>query len=215
LTDVSTILSTLTFYNAIEACLIVNNYQTIVCLDGVVAGIRDNLTDVSKILSTLTYYNAVEACMIVQNTQGLSTLSSSVNTLNNQASNFASRKSVPFSTLNVLTTPVGHIVSTVVSTLGWLNTFRNDTGIVQNLELQLGTLGLWPNTGFDAMRFSHIGPLTDSLVRVFAQDSSQAASYLGDISAGQTFTYVFRNGINPNVGTNRSLSTNYIRITGH
>ncbi len=215
LTDVSTILSTLTYYNAIEACIIVQSYQTIVCLDGVVTGIRDNLADVSTILSTLTYYNAVEACMIVQNTQGLSTLSSSVNTLTNQVSNFASRNSVPFSTLTVGTTPAGHTVSTVISTLGWVNTFTNSTGIVQDLELQLGTLGLWPNSGFDAMRFSHIGPVTDSLVRIYLEDSSQAASYMGDISAGQTFTYVFKNGVNPNIGGNRILSTNYIRLVGH
>ena len=215
LTDVSSVLSTLTYYNAVEACMIVQNTQGLSTISSSVTALTSNLTEVSSILSTLTYYNAVEACMIVTNMQGLSTLSSSVNNLYTTIDSLASRKSVPFSTFILGFTPTSNITAVVTSTLGWINTFSNPIPFVFDLELELGTLGVWPNTGFDAMRFSHIGNPSEYLIRLWAEDSSQLASYLGTIAPGESYTYIFKPGVNPNIGGNRELSTNYIRIAGH
>jgi hypothetical protein len=215
LIDVSTILSTLTYYNAVAACMIVQNSQGLSTLSSYVDFVDTNVADVSSVLSTLLYYNAIEACLIVTNTQGLSTLGSSVQTISNTVENQASRKSVPFSSFTIGTTPTSNIIATVVSTLGWVNTFSNGFGSTTDLELEIGSIGVWPNVAFDAMRFSHIGDPFDNDVQMWLNNKAQAASYIGNISPGETFTYIFKPGVDPNIGENRVLSTNYIRIVGH
>lgn len=200
--DVSTILSTLSYYSAVEACLIVDTRNQLSTL-------TSSFTDVSTIVSTLSYYSAVEACLIVDTRAQLSTLSSAVHDIYD----ISLGKQVPFSTFSPGITSAGHLVSTMISTLGWINTCRNNVGATTcNVELDLTGLGIWPNRMFDAMRFSHIGPGGDGNVAIYGKNSATAGSLLGTLTPGDTLTFVW-NQTSPS-GTNREVSTSYYTFKG-
>jgi hypothetical protein len=200
-TDVSTIVSTLSYYSAVEACLIVDTRNQLSTL-------TSSFTDVSTIVSTLSYYSAVEACLIVDTRAQLSTLSSAVHDIYD----ISLGKQVPFSTFSPGVTSAGHLVSTVISTLGWINTCSNNTGTTCNVELDLTGLGIWPNRKFDAMRFAHIGPVGNNNVAIYGKNSATPASLLGTLTPGDTVTFVWTQTA-PS-GTNRELSTSYYTLKG-
>ena len=112
------------------------------------------------------------------------------------------------------TTPAGLIVSTNISTLGYLNVFENTTNASLNLELRLGTLGVWPNNTFEVMRFAHFGqPGTQSSVIVYTEDSAYQNGLLAEMAAGDTLTFIYKGGV-PTVNNNRISSTQYYRVFG-
>jgi hypothetical protein len=194
--DVSTIVSTLSYYNAVQACLTVTNAHDI-------STVTANVADVSTIVSTLSYYNAVQACLTVTNAQNISTVKESL----------AGRQRLAYSTLNVGSYNSGHIVSTVVSTLGWLNTFNNTTGSLGNINLNLSTLAIWPNSQFDCMRFYHTGSVSQCNINVYAESSSAASGLLATIQPGQSYTFIW-SGDASATGDARRLSTNYLALNG-
>ena len=198
-TDVSTIVSTLSYYSAVEACLIVDTRNQLSTL-------TSSFIDVSTIVSTLSYYSAVEACLIVDTRAQLSTLSTAVHDIYDVSLG----KQVQFSTFSPGVTSAGHLVSTVISTLGWINTFSNTSGTTCNVELDLTGLGVWPNKKFDAMRFAHVGG--NANVTIYGKNSATPTSLLGTLTPGDTLTFVWTQ-TSPS-GTNREVSTSYFTLKG-
>ncbi len=198
----STAFSTLAQYVAVDSCLLVQTASNLSSLSSFVSSIDSRLSNVSSGFSTLTAYTAVQACLTVTNKNEISTLEG----------NLPARRQIAFSTININTATATQIVGTNISTLGWLTTFRAPS-IPLTINLDLSTINLWPKQEFDCMRFGHIGPSGDSIVNIYANNAVDAASYLGSMSPGTSYTYVY-NGPLPPTQASIIASTNYIRLTG-
>jgi hypothetical protein len=198
----STAFSTLASYVAVDSCLLVQTRSNLSSLSSYVSTLGNNVNYLSSAFSTLASYAAVDACMTVTNKNNISTLQA----------NLPARRQIGFSTVDVLTVTPAQVIGTNVSTLGWVTTFRAASG-TQTLALDLDSLNVWPKQQFDCMRYSHIGPSSDSPVQLYLNTGSDANSYLGDINPGQSFTYVYQGPLPVTAGAS-VLSTNYIRFTG-
>jgi hypothetical protein len=161
----------------------------------------------------------------------ISTLSSFVNTISTSAgSNFSTlsnataaglstntmtRKFAATAEITPGTTSAGLIVSTYISTLGLLNVFQNTGSASLNLELNLSTLGIWPNTAYEVMRFAHYGqPGTQSSVILYTENSNYAAGILAEMAPGDTISFIYKGGA-PLINNNRISTTQYYRVTGY
>ncbi len=189
--NLSSMFSTLAYYVAVDACLTVTNKQQISTLN------YEVFSTLLPQLSTLEYYVAVDACLTVQNKQAIST-------------NVQNPRQVQFSTFDTATYNAGHIVSSVTSTLGWLNTFTNSGGIAANVNLGLESLGIWPQARTDAIRFSHVGALGD--VSIYAESSANPGTLLGTLAPGDTKTFVYSKATV--AATDRSNANNYYTLKG-
>lgn len=195
--NLSSMFSTLAYYVAIDACITVQNKQQISTLSSILD------TTVSQ-LSTLEYYVAIDACLTVQTKQAVSSLSTFI------YQNVQNPRQVQFSTFDTASYSAGHIVSSVTSTLGWLNTITNTGGGAANVNLNLETLGIWPNTQTDAIRFSHVGSAGN--VSIYAESSATPATLLATLTPGDTKTFVYSK---PTVAvTDRSNAANYYILNG-
>ncbi len=184
-------LSTLEYYVAVDACLTVQNKQQISTLN------YEVFSTLLPQLSTLEYYVAVDACLTVQNKLAIST-------------NVQNPRQVQFSTFDTATYNAANIVGTVTSTLGWLNTFTNSSGVAANVNLGLESLGIWPQARTDAIRFSHVGALGD--VSIYAESSANPGTLLGTLAPGDTKTFVYSKVTV--AATDRSNANNYYTLKG-
>ncbi len=198
----STAFSTLAQYVAIDSCLLVQTASNVSSISPIVSTNNIILSNVSSSLSTLTAYAAVEACLTVTNKNNISTIEG----------NLDARRQVAFSTIAVGSATASQIVGTNISTLGWITTF-NAPSFALTMNLDLSNLNIWPKQQFDCMRFGHVGPSTDSIVHIYANNAIDPASYLGSMSPGTSYTYVYSGPLPP---TQAAIiqSTNYIRLTG-
>ena len=164
-------------------------------------------------LSTLSYYVLSLTSYNIEVRNQLSTISSnlSVNTAVQ-----ATRKIVGTNEVVVggtSPTAAGMIVSTYISTNGYLNVFENTTGTTGNIELKLSTLGIWPNNAYDTMRFAHYGNTNN--VNIYAEDSTYTDGLLAVMAPGDTLSFIYR-GSNPSYGANTRISTvSYYRVRGY
>lgn len=144
---------------------------------------------------------------------GLSDLSGRIANL---LANSAARKIVGTNEIAVggaTPTAAGMIVSTFISTNGYLNVFENTTGTTANIELKLSTLGIWPNNPYDTMRFSHYGNANN--VQLYAEDSTYTDGLLATIAPGDTFSFIYK-GTNNSFGDNTRISTmSYYKVQGY
>ncbi len=198
----STAFSTLAQYVAVDSCLLVQTASNVSSLSTIVSTNNTILSNVSSGLSTLTAYTAVEACLSVTNKNDISTIEG----------NLPARHHIAFSTIDISAATPTQIVGTNVSTLGWVTTFRAPS-FALTMNLDLSTINLWPKQQFDCMRFGHIGPSGDSIVHIYANNAVDAASYLGSMSPGTSYTYIY-SGPLPPTQTSIIASTNFIRLTG-
>lgn len=179
------------------------------------------------------YYLSTSVSTLVANggSADISTLSSFVNTISTSAgSNFSTLSSATAADLSTNTmtrkfaataeitpgtTSAGLIVSTYISTLGLLNVFQNTSSASLNLELNLSTLGIWPNTAYEVMRFAHYGqPGTQSSVILYTENSNYAAGILAEMAPGDTISFIYKGGA-PLINNNRISTTQYYRVTGY
>ncbi len=198
----STAFSTLASYVAVDSCLLVQTRSNLSSLSSYVSDLGGNVNYLSSAFSTLAGYAAVDACMTVTNKNNISTLQADV----------PARRQIGFSTVDVTTVTPAQVIGTNVSTLGWVTTFRAPSGAL-SLQLDIDSLNVWPKHKFDCMRYSHIGPASDSHVNLYLNTASDFNSFLGGISPGQSYTYVYQ-GPEPPTAGDIVLSTNYIRFTG-
>lgn len=199
---VSTSFSTLAQYVAIDSCLLVQTSSNLSGLSTYVSSLGGIFENVSSSLSTLTYYTAVDACITVTNKNNISTMEA----------NLPARRRIGFSTMDLATATPAQIIGTNVSTLGWVTTFRAPS-FALTMNLDLSNLNIWPKQQFDCMRFGHVGQSSDSVVHVYANDAIDPESYLGSLSPGTSYSYVY-NGPLPPTQEAIILSTNYIRLSG-
>jgi hypothetical protein len=175
------------------------------------------LSDVSSIVSTLSEYCAIEAALNVQNIQRVSTISSTVMSI--QAGGLPGQRQVGFSTINASSAPATGIVQNIISTNGHIVAFQNTTGLAVNLQLQLSTLGTWPNQKYDAMKFSHVGASGQANVLVYAETSAFPTSLLATMAPGDTKTFIWRGfadtGVTSSSSNYRALSNQYYILNGY
>lgn len=165
----------------------------------------------STALTTLTGTVDTVYGLASTNSTNFSTLSNYFST----TSNALSRKFVGAIEITPGSTATGLIVSTNISTLGYLNVFQNTSSTSLILELNLSTLALWPNTANELMRFAHYGqPGTQSSVLVYTEDSNYAGGLLAEMAAGDTISFIYKGG-DPLVDNNRISTTQYYRVTGY
>ena len=198
----STAFSTLASYVAVDSCLLVQTRSNVSSLSSYVSTLGNNVNYLSSAFSTLASYAAVDACLTVTNKNNISTLQADL----------PARRQIGFSTVDVRTVTSAQVIGTNVSTLGWVTTFSNSIGPF-SLQLDIDSLNVWPKHKFDCMRYSHIGPVSDSPVKLYLNTALDLNSFLGDIYPGQNYTYVYQ-GPEPPTPGDIVLSTNYIRFTG-
>jgi len=198
----STALSTLAQYVAIDSCLLVQTTSNVSSLSTTVSTLNTNVEYISSALSTLVYYTAVDACLTVTNKNNVSTIQGDL----------PARRRIGFSTIDVNTATASQVIGTNVSTLGWVTTFRAPS-FALTMNLDLSNLNLWPKQQFDCMRFGHIGPSGDSVVHLYANSAIDPTSYLGSLSPGDSYSYVYSGPLPPTTAS-IILATNYIKLTG-
>lgn len=189
------------------------NYATMTGLSTTVADDNCRLSDISSIVSTLSEYCAIEAALNVQNIQRVSTISSTVMSI--QAAGLPGQRQVGFSTINAGSAPAAGIVQNIISTNGYIVAFENTTGLAVNLQLQLSTQGIWPNQKYDAMKLAHVGKAGQANVLVYAESSGFANSLLATMTPGDTKTFIWR-GAETGVASSSSnyrVSTSQYYIT--